>query len=85
MMDDQEAYAKWMLVLNSARKVASEDLKSSNDLLELTEHLMALKETEHKASAETQEIAKALVDVALKLTENSRILSSAISKLVGAI
>lgn len=75
----------WIRVLNLARINAAEDLNMSQELLNLVDELVALS---HKESVSTQELAPIrdeLIRIAVKLSDQPKQISIAISKLMGVI
>lgn len=80
-----EAQNDWYRVLSLARSNAAQDLKISNEILQISDDLLeAVKDgklTEDQANA----ISHKLIKKALELANNSKEINFAITKLVGAI
>ncbi len=75
----------WYRVLSLARSNAAQDLKISNEILEISDALIAAAKAGDLPEEQVTEIAQKLVKKALELSDNSKEINFAITKLVGAI
>jgi hypothetical protein len=76
---------EWYRVLTLARNNAAQDLRLSNEILAKVDDLVRAAEKQELSEEKVSEISKALVEIALQLTDQSKKMSVSISKLVGAI
>ncbi|MCB9989978.1 MAG: hypothetical protein H6867_01200 [Rhodospirillales bacterium] len=75
----------WYRVLSLARSNAAQDLKISNEILEISDALIAAAKAGDLPEEQVTEITQKLVKKALELSDNSKEINFAITKLVGAI
>jgi hypothetical protein len=75
----------WIKLLELARKNASDDLAASNNILNIVEDLMQVSSELGSDSDRLKIISKDLIELAVKLTEQSKKMSYTVSKIVGVI
>ena len=75
----------WYRVLSLARSNASEDLKISNEILEISDNLTAAYRAGNISEQQIEEFSEQLVEKAMELADNSKEINFAIVKLVGAL
>ena len=73
----------WIKLLELARKNASDDLAASNNILNIVEDLMQVSSELGSDSDKLKIISKDLIELAVKLTEQSKKMSYTVSKIVG--
>ena len=83
-MNPEEDQEKWFNLLAAARVIASEDLKSSNDLLEIADQLLE-SINENLDQDQKIKIIGQLIEISSRLTQRSKFMSTSIAKLVGAL
>lgn len=80
-VDEQE----WYRVLMIARINAANDLKISNEILEVVDQLVEATNKRELTDQKVSEFSKSLINSAIELSDLSKKMSVAISKLVGTI
>ncbi|MAI61987.1 MAG: hypothetical protein CBB87_05770 [Micavibrio sp. TMED27] len=75
----------WYRVLSLARSNAAQDLRISNEILEVSDSLIAAAKAGDLSEEQITEISKDLIKRALELSDNSKEINFAITKLVGAL
>lgn len=75
----------WYRVLSLARSNAAQDLRISNEILEISDGLVAAVQAGNLTEDQASQISQQLIEKALELAENSKEINFAITKLVGAI
>lgn len=75
----------WIRVLNLARINAAQDLSMSQELLNLVDDLVALSDKETVSVEALAPIRDELIKIAVKLSDQPKQISIAISKLMGVI
>lgn len=84
-MTEEVSTSEWYNALALARVIASNDLSASNELLGLVDELVSRERDKAIQPDEASKIAGTILMVAIKLADNSRALSTSVSKLVGVI
>jgi hypothetical protein len=75
---------EWLKVLNLARSNSAQDLNLSNEILLVVDELVRSAERQELTNERVTELSAQLVNVAIKLTNQSKSMSMAVGKLVGA-
>jgi len=81
-MTDQN---EWYRVLTLSRSNAAQNLRFSNDLLSTVDELIRASEKGELTDEKVSEIAKELVQISMQLTDKSKEMSVAVSRLVGVL
>lgn len=73
----------WYRVLTLARLVAANDLRVSNEILDISDHLKLVAKDGKLTEEEAVKIVNELIQKSLELSDSSRDLNYAITKLMG--
>lgn len=75
----------WYRLLSLARSHAANDLATSNSILAISDLLISMHEEEGLNKEEIIEISNQLINIALELTDKSKGMNFAVTKLTGVI
>lgn len=75
----------WYRVLTIARSNAATDLDASNKILEVSDAILKISQREAFTEEELLEVSNRLVKIAMELSDNSKDMNFAITKLMGVV